>query len=81
MLEACGGSMGEIQFILISVCKWILENHESVLFYQEHPLMDLNSSTQNDTPFTIGFQTEWQLEMMAKFGYDNVLSMDTTIWN
>ena len=73
--------MGEIQFILISVCKWILENHESVLFYQEHPLMDLNSSTQNDTPFTIGFQTEWQLEMMAKFGYDNVLSMDTTIWN
>lgn len=81
MLEACGGAMGEIQFRPINVYKWMLENPESLLFYQEHPMMDLNSSTQNDTSFIVGFQIEWQLEMMAKFGHDNVLSIDATPWN
>ena len=62
----------------ISVRMWAAENAESVFYYQEHSLMDLNSQTQDDSPFTIGIQTEWQLEMMAKFGHNNALSIDAT---
>jgi hypothetical protein len=81
MLEACGGAMGEIRFGPISVHKWMLKNPKSVFFYQEHLLMLLSLSTQNDIPFIIGSQIEWQLAMMAKFGYNDVLSIDATLWN
>ena len=57
----------------INVHMWMLEHLDSVFIYQEHLLMDLNSSTQNDAPFTFGIQTEWQLEMIAKFGHNNAL--------
>lgn len=40
--------------------------------------MDLISSTQSNAPFTLGIQIEWQLEMMAKFGHNITLSIDTT---
>ena len=40
--------------------------------------MDLNYSTQNDVPFSLGIQTAWQLEMMAKFGHNSALSIDAT---
>ena len=62
----------------ISVRMWTLEHPDNVFFYQEHSLIDLNYSTQNDVPFTIGIQTEWQLEMMAKFGHNIALSIDAT---
>ena len=62
----------------ISVRMWSLENLDNVFYYQEHPLMDLNSSTQSEAPFTIGIQTEWQLEMMEKFGHNSALSIDAT---
>jgi hypothetical protein len=62
----------------ISVRMWAAENPDSVFYYQEHSLMDLNSQTQDDSPFTIGIQTEWQLEMMAKFGHNSALSIDAT---
>ena len=62
----------------ISVRMWSLENPASVFYYQEHALMDLNSYTQNESPFTIGIQTEWQLEMMDKFGHNSALSIDAT---
>ena len=62
----------------ISVRMWTLEHPDSVFFYQEHSLMDLNYSTQNDAPFTLGIQTEWHLEMMAKLGHNNTLSIDAT---
>ena len=44
----------------------MLENPNSVFYHQEHLLMDLNSYTHSDAPFTLGIQTEWQLEMMEK---------------
>ena len=56
----------------------MVEHPDSVFFYQEHSLMDLNYSTRNDTPFTLGIQNEWQLEMMAKFGHNNTLSINGT---
>ena len=62
----------------VSVRMWTRENHNSVFYYQEHDLMDLNSSTQSDAPFTLGIQTEWQLEMMVKFGHNSALAIDTT---
>ena len=62
----------------ISVRMWTLENPDSVFYYQEHSLMDLNSSTQTDAPFTLGIQTAWQLEMMGKFGHNSALSIDAT---
>ena len=40
--------------------------------------MDLNYSIQNEAPFTIGMQTEWQLEMMAKSGHISALFIDAT---
>jgi hypothetical protein len=62
----------------ISVRMWAAENPDSVFYYQEHSLLDLNSRTQDDSPFTIGIQTEWQLEMMANFGHNSALSIDAT---
>jgi hypothetical protein len=62
----------------VSVRMWTHENPESVFYYQEHALMDLNSTTQCDAPFTIGIQNEWQLEMLAKFGHNNALSIEAT---
>ena len=40
--------------------------------------MDLNCSTQSEAPFTLGIQTEWQLEMIEKFGHKSTLSIDAT---
>ena len=62
----------------ISVRMWTTENPENVFYYQEHSLIDLNSSSQCEAPFTLGIQTEWQLEMMEKFGNNSALSIDAT---
>ena len=62
----------------MGVRMWAAENLDNVLYYQEHSLMDLDSQTQDDSPFTIGIQIEWQLEMMAKFGHNNALFIDAT---
>ena len=62
----------------IGVRMWAAENPDNVFYYHEHLLMDLNSQTQDDSPFTIGIQTKWQLEMMANFGHNNALSIDAT---
>ena len=40
--------------------------------------MDLNSSTQSEAPFTLGIQTEWQLEMMENFDNDSAFLIDAT---
>ena len=45
-----------------------MENLENVFYYQEHFLLDINSQVPNDSPFTLGVQSEWQLKMMLKFG-------------
>ncbi len=57
----------------ISVRMWVLENPNSIFFYVQHAPMDLNSQTQDDTPFTLGIQTPWQLEIMQKFGHGNAI--------
>ena len=62
----------------ISVRMWATENPSSVFYYQEHSRIDLNSQTQDDSPLTIGIQTEWQVEMMANFGHNNAMSIDAT---
>jgi len=36
---------------------WVMENPNSVLYYVEHALMDMNLPSQDDTPFTLGIQT------------------------
>jgi hypothetical protein len=38
--------------------------------------MDFNSQTQDDTPFTLGIQIPWQLEIMPKFGHGNDATFD-----
>jgi hypothetical protein len=44
--------------------------------------MNLNSSTQSKTPFTIGIQIEWQLEMMENIGHNNALDLNRrNIWD
>ena len=62
----------------ISVKMWIEENPELVFCYREHGLLDLNHIKQDDTPFTLGIQTPWQLQMLVKFGHNNALSFDAT---
>ena len=62
----------------VSVRMWVMENPVNVLYYQEHSLLDINSQVQNDSPFTLGIQSEWQLEMMVKFGHNSALSIDYT---
>ena len=70
--------MGEHPSDPINVRMWTAENSDSLFFYQDHSLMDLNSQTQDNSLFTIGIQIEWQLEMMANFGQISALSIDAT---
>jgi hypothetical protein len=62
----------------VSVRMWVMENPENVFYYQEHDLLDINSQVQDDSPFTLGVQSEWQLEMMVKFGHNSVFAIDST---
>jgi hypothetical protein len=52
------------------------KNPNSVFF--QHAPMDLGSQTQDDTPFTLGIQTPWQLEIMQNIGHGSVISFDAT---
>lgn len=54
----------------------MLGDLDNVFFNQEHSMLDFNSNTQSDAPFTIGIQTEWLLEMIIKFGNNIALSID-----
>lgn len=40
--------------------------------------MDLTSQTQYNSHFTLDVQSEWQQEMMAKFGHNNALLINAT---
>lgn len=62
----------------VSVRMWTTENPNIIFYYQKHSLKDLNSQTQDNSPFTLGIQTGWQLEMMAKSGQNYALSIDAT---
>jgi hypothetical protein len=43
----------------INVRMWVLKHINSIFFYVQHALMDFNSQTCDDTPFTLGIQTPW----------------------
>ena len=60
----------------ISVRMWVHENPDSVFFYQDHSLLDLNNTNQEDIPFSLGIHTEWQQQMMAKFGHNIAIAFD-----
>ena len=65
-----------------SVRMWIQKNPNKIFYYTETDL--LNSTPVNghlngeNMPFTIGIQTEWQREMMAKYGHNGGVSIDAT---
>lgn len=61
-----------------SVKMWKNKNPDMVFFYQEHALLNLNVMKQDDTPFTLGIQTEWQYDMMLKYGNGGMLAIDAT---
>lgn len=62
----------------ISVRMWVHENPDSVFFYKEHSLLNLNNTNQEDIPFSLGIQTEWQQQLMARFGHNSAIAIDTT---
>ncbi len=43
----------------INVRIWVLENLNSIFYYVQHALLDLNLLNQDDTPFTLEIQTPW----------------------
>ena len=55
---------------------WTEVNPDNFFHYQKHSLMDLNSSIHSESPFILGIQTEWQLEMMEKIGNNSTLSIE-----
>lgn len=63
---------------IVSLRMWKDENIKRVFFYQEHSLMDMNQTEQQNNPFGLGFQTEWQFQMMLKFGHGGALAIDAT---
>lgn len=56
----------------LSTRLWCLLNKGDVFVYQEH------SATDN-VQFILGLQTEWQLEILLKFGHERLLAMNTTL--
>ena len=60
----------------ISVRMWVHENPKSVFYYEDHGLLDLNKNHQEDAPFTLGIQTEWQQQIMARFGHNSAIAID-----
>lgn len=61
-----------------SVKMWVDENPNDVFCYREHGKLDLNRKKQDDTPFTLGIQTQWQVEMLIKCGHNSAISIDAT---
>lgn len=63
---------------VVSLRMWKDENVQRVFFYQEHSLLDMNITEQQNNPFALGFQTEWQFRMLLKFGNKGALAIDAT---
>jgi hypothetical protein len=63
-----------------SMKMWKDENPDSVFYFTDHGLVDLNhlATKQDETPFRLGIQTPWQFEMMLKFGNGGPMAMDAT---
>lgn len=52
----------------VSICKWVEGHGSNVFFYEDF--------TDTDT-FTLGIQTEWQLQQMIRFGNRGLLASDS----
>ena len=65
-----------------SVRMWVHKNQDKVFYYTEtnlaKPVDVLGSLDGKNMPFTVGIQTEWQREMMAKYGNGGAVSVDAT---
>jgi hypothetical protein len=57
---------------------WTEENHDYVFIYHEHELKDINMDPKEECTYTLGIQTEWQLQMMATHGHNSAVSFDAT---
>jgi hypothetical protein len=57
---------------------WVYENPNFVFYYQEHGLLDLNKNDQEDALFTLGIQSDWQQQIMARFGHNYAIAIDAT---
>ena len=66
----------------LSVRMWKEENEESVFHYHEFGNINLNEAaplaTEEETPFCLGIQTPWQLDMMLRYGHHRQIAMDAT---
>jgi hypothetical protein len=56
----------------LSIRLWCLLNKRDVFIYQEQNLAD-------NMKFILGLQTDWQLEMMLKYGDGQLLAMNSTL--
>ena len=62
----------------MNVRMWKEANEDLVFKYQEHGQLNINATEQDNTPFTIGIQTDWQFKQMMKYGHGDALAMDAT---
>ena len=63
---------------VVNVRMWIEENHDYVFIYQEHELININLDPKEECTYTLGIQTDWQLQMMATHGHNSTMSFDAT---
>jgi hypothetical protein len=61
-----------------SVRMWVVENKDKVFFYQESGQHVQGNLENNQLPFTVGIQTEWQRQMMLRHGHEIGISIDVT---
>jgi hypothetical protein len=62
----------------LSVRMWTEENRDCIFIYQEYELIDINAEPEEECTYTLGIQTEWQLQMMAYHGHKSAVSFDAT---
>ena len=53
-----------------SVKLWVQQNPQKVFHYQQIDVLVDNELNGSNMPFTIGFQDEWQRQMMLKHGHE-----------
>ncbi|KAB2612003.1 hypothetical protein D8674_020035, partial [Pyrus ussuriensis x Pyrus communis] len=68
-VEKQGGPSNRDDLLTIGIISMWVENHQShVFFYEDFSDVD---------PFTLGIQTEWQLQQMIRFGNRSLIAFDS----
>lgn len=62
----------------VSICMWTQEEPNEWFYYYEWSTPDVNEVLGEEHPFCLAIQSEWQFEMLLKFGHKRALSMDST---